>query len=137
MKLNFRKRSTRPVRRLDITPLIDVIFLLIIFFMLTSNYVLQAGLKVELPTAVDAFTVPIQRIEVFITSNDEIYCKGIRCTPDELLAMLKREKGTVSTVLILADVDSRHGRVVQVEDVCRRSGFTDISVATKPGDLQR
>ena len=120
------------MRRLDITPLIDVVFLLLIFFMLTSNYVLQAGIKVDLPTAVDTFTVPVQRIEIFITRDDRIFCQGSERTPDELFLLLKKARSTSDTILVFADIDCRHGRVVQVEDICQRSGYKNINVATKP-----
>lgn len=133
MRFRFVRSSRDPsLRRLDITPLVDVVFLLLIFFMLTSNYVLQAGIKVTLPSARDTFTLPPARVEVFITADDVIYMGPRRVTPDELLLLLEDARATRDTVLIFADVDCRHGRVVEVEDVCRRAGFTDISVATRP-----
>ena len=131
MKLNFKRRKVGSLRKIDITPLVDVVFLLLIFFMLTSNYVLQAGIRVDLPSASDVFSVPPVRVEVYITKNDRLFFQGKERPPEELFSLLKKAKAENDTVLIFADLDSRHGRVVQVEDLCRRAGFRDISVATK------
>ncbi|GAB4150797.1 MAG: hypothetical protein Kow00107_01340 [Planctomycetota bacterium] len=132
MKVQFRRIKPAKFSRLDITPLIDVVFLLLIFFMLTSNCILQTGIRVNLPSTGESFTVPTNRVEVFITSSDRVYLRGSRVTRDELLARLTALSAHYSSVLIFADIDARHGKVVEVEDVCRRSGFTSISVATRP-----
>jgi biopolymer transport protein ExbD len=132
LKLHFRRASPARFSRLDITPLIDVVFLLLIFFMLTSNCILQTGLRVNLPTTGESYTMPSNRVEIYITAKDKVYLRGESVTRDELMRKLTDLSSGYASVLIFADIDSRHGKVVEVEDVCRRSGFTSISVATRP-----
>ncbi|MFA4985223.1 MAG: biopolymer transporter ExbD [Candidatus Brocadiia bacterium] len=132
MRLHFKHTRSRPLTRLDITPLIDVVFQLLIFFMLTSSYVLQAGIRVNLPSALESFTAPPLRTELFITAEDRIFFQGKELAPDGLLTILKVARLNSDAILIFADVDARHGRVVQVEDICQRAGFRNISVATQP-----
>jgi biopolymer transport protein ExbD len=132
MKLHFKRIKQARFSRLDITPLIDVVFLLLIFFMLTSNSVLQSGIRVTLPSTGESFTVPSNRVEVYITAKDKVYFRGKSLTRDELLTSLTSAGERFTAVLIFADVDARHGKVVEIEDICRRAGFTSISVATQP-----
>ncbi|MDZ7815953.1 MAG: biopolymer transporter ExbD [Planctomycetota bacterium] len=75
---------------------------------------------------------PVERVDVFITSDDVIYCKGNEVTADELLLILRSERPHARSVVVYADLDCTHGKVVLVEDICRRVGFEQISVATRP-----
>jgi biopolymer transport protein ExbD len=129
------KRHVRLVKgRLDLTPLIDIIFLLLIFFMLSSSFVLQPGIKVDLPEAVSTQTIEnINNILITLTSNGNVYFNDTIISVENLWKILL-DTGK-STVLIQADgeVDLRY--VVAVWDVCRRAGIKTINIVTSQKKL--
>ena len=86
MEFEARKRVTI---QLNIAPLIDVVFLLLIFFMLSSHFVTQPGIKITLPTAVTAKLHPEEDIIIFITENNHLYLNNEEVTLNNLLNKLK------------------------------------------------
>jgi len=128
--MRFKRRLKREVflRTIELTPLIDCVFLLLIFFMLTSNFVLVPGINIKLPKAVTGQRLTFQRVVIIITSEDIIYLRNRPVTLKELLKILKKEK--VKIVLIKADKDASLGRVVEVWDICRKLGIEKIGIAT-------
>ena len=116
--------------RLDIAPLIDVIFLLLIFFMLTSSFVLQPGIKVNLPPAISGKVVPKENLEILITGKDYIYISKTRITIKELTSRLRMAGKAEIPVLIKADKSASLGMVVSVWDLCREVGISNVNIAT-------
>ena len=97
MEFEGRKRIRT---HLNIAPLIDVVFLLLIFFMLSSHFVTQPGIKITLPTAVTAKRHPEEDIIVYITKDNQIYLNEEPIILDNLLDTLslkvaRAEKRTV------------------------------------------
>ena len=129
------KRHVRLVKgRLDLTPLIDIIFLLLIFFMLSSTFVLQPGIKVDLPQAVSTQIIEnVNNVLITITPNGNVYFNDTIISVENLLKILL-DTGK-SIVLIQADgaVALRH--VVTVWNVCRRAGIKTINIATSQKKL--
>lgn len=119
---------------LDITPLIDVVFLLLIFFLLSSSFIMQPGIKVTLPEATtddiktkkDAF-VTITRDGSYFLNEQAI---SLAVLPDKLRVMVA---GEVDQLLIVkADREVTHGRVVEVMDIAKRAGIDRLAIATEP-----
>ena len=128
--MRFKRHLELEKGRLDIAPLIDVIFLLLIFFMLTSSFILQPGIKVNLPDAITSKLVPKENIEVLITGKDHIYISGKRITVKELRSRLRMAGRAKTPVLIKADKSASLGRVVEIWDLCREVGISNINIAT-------
>ena len=128
--MRFKRRLKRELflKTIELTPLIDCVFLLLIFFMLTSSFVLVPGINVKLPKAVTSQRLTFQRVVIVITSEDIIYLKNKPVTLKELFDTLKKER--VEVVLIKADRDASLGRVVEVWDICRKLGIEKIGIAT-------
>jgi len=128
--VRFKRRLKRELflKTIELTPLIDCVFLLLIFFMLTSSFVLVPGINVKLPKAVTSQRLTFQRVVIVITSEDIIYLKNKPVTLKELFDTLKKER--VEVVLIKADRDASLGRVVEVWDICRKLGIEKIGIAT-------
>ncbi|PLX42028.1 MAG: biopolymer transporter ExbD [Deltaproteobacteria bacterium] len=131
--MTFRIKR-RDVVAMDITPLVDVVFLLLIFFMLSTTFIVSPGIKVELPKA-DGSTVRQDSgdIRVKIASTGEIYLDDQE-VDSKLLGVALRERAGVNpqtVVVIEADASTQHKYVVEVMDTARASGLTKMAIATK------
>ena len=118
------------LRQIDIAPLIDVVFQLLIFFMLTSSFIIQAGIKINLPRAVTSEAVKLENIEIIISGENVTYLNGKVVTREELKTLLVQGTKNKLTVLIKADKRASLGRVVEIWDMCRDLGITQINIAT-------
>ncbi|MFA5357102.1 MAG: biopolymer transporter ExbD [Candidatus Omnitrophota bacterium] len=118
------------LRQIDIAPLIDMIFQLLIFFMLTSSFIMQPGIKVNLPKAVTSEVVRQENVEIVISSENVIYTDGKVITIQELKVLLKQTARAKGSILIKADKRASLGRIVEVWDMCRDLGVTQINIAT-------
>ena len=118
------------LRPIDIAPLIDMVFQLLIFFMLTSSFIMQPGIKVNLPKAVTSEVLKHENIEVAISSENVIYVNNKVITTQELKTLLKQVAQTKGSILIKADRRASLGRIVEVWDMCRDLGIIQINIAT-------
>jgi len=118
------------LRQIDIAPLIDMIFQLLIFFMLTSSFIMQPGIKVNLPKAVTSEVVKYDNIEILVSSENVTYLNGKVVTSKELKALLRQAAKRDQPILIKADRRSSLGRVVEIWDMGRDLGITQINIAT-------
>ena len=118
------------LRQIDIAPLIDMIFLLLIFFMLTSSFVIQPGIKVNLPKAVTSEAVKLENIEIIVSSENLTYLDGKIITTQEIKNLLKQVAKRNQPILIKADRRASLGKVVEIWDMCRDLGIAQINIAT-------
>ncbi len=120
----------------SLTPLIDVVFLLLIFFMVTTTFNHEANLRVELPEASNAVQSEEEKnIEVIIDRKGQYYIDGLslldgqsRTLKTALGKMVK--KYNVEKIVIRADAQTPHQAVVSVMDAAGKLGLTQISIAT-------
>lgn len=118
------------LKPIDIAPLIDIVFQLLIFFMLTSTFIMQPGIKINLPKAVTSEVVKHENLEVSISSENIIYIEGKVLTTQELKTLLRQTAKVNGAILIKADKRASLGRIVEVWDLCRDLGVTQINIAT-------
>ena len=121
----------------NLTPLIDVVFLLLIFFMLTTTFVnLENRIKVDLPTGDFAAAEPSENIIVTITENNTIYLNGKLIDPLKLTESVAAEiKDEPEKIVILeADKNVLHGKVIRVMDLLKKGGAERIAIATQPAE---
>ena len=119
----------------DLTSLIDVVFLLLIFFMLTTTFVnLENRVEVNLPSGDFAAAEPSQNIIVSITENNTIYFNGKLIDPLKLSESVAAEiKGEPEKIVVLeADQNVLHGKVIRVMDLLKKGGAEKIAIATQP-----
>ncbi len=128
--MKFSRHLELEKGRLDIAPLIDVIFLLLIFFMLTSSFIMQPGIKVNLPGAITGKIAPRENLEILINAKDHIYISKKRISLKELSSRLRTAEKTNTPVLIKSDKSASLGKVVSVWDLCREVGITNVNIAT-------
>ncbi len=119
------------------TSLIDVVFLLLIFFMVSTSFVKQSKINISLPQAENSARVeePTEQIDVMITATGTYLVNGrelINNRPETIRNALQNVAAGNNNMplTISADANARHQHVVTVMDVAGRLGFTRISIAT-------
>jgi len=130
MRLLTKKTRTVVI---SITSLIDVVLLLLIFFMLTTSFVEQPGMKLDLPETESTTTENTDELTVTISSEGEIYLDKELLKLENLKeALLKhKEKNDTSSLVIKADKTTPHGTVVKVMDIAKQSGFEKLIIASE------
>ena len=134
--MNFRRR-TRVDADINLTPLIDVVFLLLIFFMVSTTFTRETQLKVDLPESASGEHADSgqQQIELLISANGEVAINGkmlIRPDMETLKAALARESSGDSSlpVVITADANTPHQAVITAMDAAGQQGFTRLRLTT-------
>jgi len=130
MKFRRHLKLERTLRTIDIAPLIDVVFLLLIFFMLTSSFIFQPGIKVNLPRAITSEMLSEDSAIINITAENLIYYRQKLVTSRELNSVLKEIASARLAVLIRSDRRASLGRIVEVWDMCRQEGVRQVNIAT-------
>jgi len=135
--VKFRRRRS-PDAAIDLTPLIDVVFLLLIFFMVTTTFVREGGLTLELPEAdTDVVAAPEEPVEI-VVSVEGTYSVNGESLADQTVATLMRAIRTAAgddatvPMVISADARAPHASVVRVMDAAGRLGFERVRIATQP-----
>jgi biopolymer transport protein ExbD len=130
MKFKRHTKLEHGLGQIDIAPLIDVIFQLLIFFMLSSSFTFQSGINVKLPKAVTSDIIKEENLIVTITSENIIYLNGTVIALKELKERLSQPNIKDHPLLIKADRRASVGRIVDIWDLCRNLGIERINIAT-------
>lgn len=130
MKFRRHMELEHGLKQIDIAPLIDVVFQLLIFFMLTSSFVMQPGIKVNLPKAVTSQVIEEENLVITVSSENVIYINEKVVSLNELKDLLNRFVKKGKAILIKSDRRASLGRVVEVWDMCRESGISQVNIAT-------
>lgn len=130
MHFKGRMELEHGLKQIDIAPLIDIVFQLLIFFMLTSSFVMQPGIKVNLPKAVTSEVIQEGNIEILVSGEGVAYFNARVVTLQELKSMLREAGRRNQTVLIKSDKRAALGRVVEIWDMARDLGISQINIAT-------
>ncbi|MFQ5580479.1 MAG: ExbD/TolR family protein [Nitrospiria bacterium] len=137
----MRQRHTRPkgsITELNLTPLIDMVFILLIFFIVTSSFVKEAGIDVSRPSAQSAKRKERGNILIAISESGGIWMdrrkidiRRVRSNVEKMHA-----ENPEGAVIILADKDSKTGLLIQVMDQARLAGVSNVSVAAKQDQVK-
>ena len=127
------------ISEINITPLTDVMLVLLVIFMVTTPLMMIGDLKIDLPKASTSTMDVGKGVEIAITENGLLSLNGEAIGMGELYDKLREvfEKNSTSSVFIRADKDARHGLVVEVLDTAKRAGASRLSIATEPYDEDR
>lgn len=129
MRFKRRVKLDAGLRQIDIAPLIDCIFILMIFFMLTSSFMVMPAIKVNLPSAKSSHAVSSKKILlIYVTSEDMIYINKKPYSLTGVEKIISTSKG--KTVVIKADKDASLGVIVKLWDICQKYKIQDIDIAT-------
>lgn len=128
--------SRRPDPVIDVTPMIDVVFQLLLFFMVTTTFISSPGIEVDLPrSSSDVVLGEDEDIDIWMTSDGAVYANDAPVTTQELLGLFRRRaKANANTMVVIkADEGVSHGRVVGVMDMARTEGLIRLAIATDAG----
>jgi biopolymer transport protein ExbD len=115
----------------NLTPLIDMVFILLIFFMVTSSFVKEAGVDVNRPSAQTAVTQEQGNVVVAVTKAGEIWIDQRPVDIRSVRAQVERlhAENPEGSVIILADEEARTGLLIQVMDQVRLAGVSNLAIA--------
>ncbi|MGB2600900.1 MAG: biopolymer transporter ExbD [Candidatus Omnitrophota bacterium] len=128
--MKFKRKVFLEKGRLDITPLIDVVFLLLIFFMLTSSFIFQPGIRVNLPRAVTSEVLHKELLVVTVTEDNDILVNERPVTNEELISRIAVAARDGQALLIRSDKSADMGKVIEIWDICRQMDIRQINIAT-------
>jgi biopolymer transport protein ExbD len=116
--------------------MLDVVFIMLIFFIVTSSFVKEAGIDVNRPDAATAERKERGNILVAITENGQIWINKREVDPRAVRANIERmhAENPQGSVVIQADENSRSGLIVQVMDAARLAGVYEVSIAADEVD---
>ena len=135
--INVRATLRGGTERTEINmgPLVDMVFLLLIFFVVTTSFVKEAGVEVTRATAATAVIQDKANVMVAVTREGEVYYDGRRVDVRSVRGLVERAlaEDPDSGIVVVADRASETGVVIQVMDQCRLAGAKNVSLAAERG----
>ncbi len=115
---------------INVTPLVDVVLVLLVIFMVTANYIVSQSIPLKLPEASATAPVAKESLTFAIDKESQIYFGGKSIGLDEVPGIIKAQQkpNTELQALIAADEAVTHGLVVKLIDVVRKSGVNDFAI---------
>lgn len=125
--------SEEEENQIDLTPMLDVVFIMLIFFIVTSTFVKEAGVDVTRPEAETGMAAESNSVQIGITATNDVFMdkrqvdkRAIRANVEKSLA-----ENPGAAVIIVADQDSNTNTLIEVMDQARLAGATSVSVASE------
>ena len=142
MQFRDKSKSHRVTSTLDLTPLIDVVFQLLIFFMLTSTFVVQSSIQIEMPEAKGTSILEQKDISITLAHGEggpggkgRIYVDSVEVLSfDELTRILEQKATERPDIMLLVRTDARTntGRLVEVLGIASSIGITNFGIQARP-----
>ena len=127
-----RRRDRRKSEsEVNLTPMLDVVFIMLIFFIVTASFVKESGIEISRPGASTATRKERGNILIAISANDQIWTNRRQVDPRALRANIERmhAENPQGSVIIQADVNAKTGLLVKVMDAARSAGVKSVSLA--------
>ena len=128
------KRHLQSRSVVDLVPMIDVVFQLILFFLVSTTFAILPGITLQLPSSSTAEPTAMTRLSITVINRDEIYLNKDKLTLSELEGRLSKisavERAEIKSVTLEADRSISYGLTISVLDVLRKSGFQGINLHT-------
>ena len=130
--MRLRKKEN-PIQDIDVSPLIDMVFILLIFFMVSTTFVKDMKLDIDRPQASTQSSASTKSIRVYIDNTGDVYLNSQPVRIWVLQSLLKDElrNSTEKSVLVITDTQVTAGKLVEVVDQCKLAGAKDVGVATE------
>ena len=115
----------------DITPMLDVVFIMLIFFIVTATFIKESGIEVDKPSAATAIVQEKASILIAIDANNNVWINRRQVDLRSVRSIVERlhAENPKGTLVIQADRESKNDTLVQVMDASRRAGIYDIALA--------
>lgn len=138
LNISAARRANTKNLELNIAPLIDMVFILLIFFLVTTSFLKETGVDISRPTASTAVSKAITTILIGVTKDNTIHIdrrevdiRAVRANVERALA-----ENPDGSVVIVADKESLTGLVINVMDACKLAGAENVSIAASRGTQQ-
>jgi len=130
--MDFEGRA-RIHSHLDIAPLIDIVFLLLVFFMLTSTFMVPEAIELELPQSSSATVTDSTPIVVSLNESGQLALNGERIEREQLRGAIEKllQADTGATITLKSDAHTEVQQLLAVMDEIRAAGGTDVALATR------
>lgn len=132
--MRFRRGLTTRTN-VELIPLIDVVFQLVVFFMVSTTFILTPGISLILPKSETSEPVVMSKLVVTVVSRNELYLNkeqyDVEGLDQRLGEITEEERSEIKTVVVEGDENVSYSLMIQVLDVLRRNGFTGINLRTK------
>ena len=117
---------------INLTPMLDVVFIMLIFFIVTATFIKEAGIQVERPDTVTADSQDDASILIAISPNDDIWIDRQKRDPRAVRSLLERlhAENPKGSIVIQADEESTHATLVIVMEAAKGAGVKNVSIAT-------
>jgi len=127
-------REVEDEQEINITPMLDVVFIMLIFFIVTASFVKESGIEVDRPSAVTAVVKEKGNILVAVTASGQIWINRRQVDPRAVRANIERlhAENPQGSVVIQADKSSTTEMLIQVMDAARQAGVSNVSIAATP-----
>ena len=125
------------INEINVTPLVDVMLVLLVIFMVASIYIVKDAIEVDLPKAASAGETLDTTLAIVIDRDGRLYLNG-RPTPSDVIAQACAQaaaKDPNAQAIIAADQNVKHGDVITVIDLVRTNGLTRFAINVKPSDI--
>lgn len=129
------QRRLKPQVNINLVPMIDVVFQLVIFFMVSSTFILTPGISLIFPSSTTSEPVVMSKLVVTVVSREEVYFNKekfeIRELDEKLSSITEEERSDIKTVVLEGDRGISYSLLIEVLDLLRRNGFKAINLRTR------
>ena len=117
---------------INLTPMLDVVFIMLIFFIVTATFIKEAGIQVERPNTVTADSQDDASILIAISANDEIWIDKKERDPRDVRGIIERlhAENPKGSIVVQADEDSTNETLIQVLEAAKGAGVTNVALAS-------
>jgi biopolymer transport protein ExbD len=130
MRFKHRLQLEYGLKQIVIAPLINMLFLLLAFFMLVTNFIIQPGTRINLPRVITSEVADYKNIEILISGENTFYLNGTVVTAQELRRYLMQLSKRKQPILVKADRRASLDKVAEIWDMCKELGITQLNIAT-------
>jgi len=138
--MRFQRRLS-PEARVDLIPMIDVVFQLVVFFMVSSTFMMTPGIKLVLPSSTTAEPIIMTEMVVTIASEKEIFINRDGYSLDDLgaavAAFSEEQQDQIESVVVEGDENVSYDLMITVLDILRKNGFTGVSLKLREDATDR
>lgn len=129
------QRRLKPQVNINLVPMIDVVFQLVIFFMVSSTFILTPGISIIFPSSTTSEPVVMSKLVLTVVSREEVYFNKekfeIRELDEKLSSITEEERSDIKTVVLEGDRGISYSLLIEVLDLLRRNGFKAINLRTR------
>jgi len=132
MRKNHSLGHEEESEEINLTPMLDVVFIMLIFFIVTATFIKEAGIQVERPDTYTADTQDDASILIAISASDEVWIDRKERAPQAIRAIIERlhAENPKGSIVIQADEESTNEKLVMVLEAAKAAGVTNVSIAS-------